>query len=173
MELYCIQRSFNSCNIDTMYPHNLILEGGFQINIYILHLLWGTGSGDKVFVRGTNERMEVKYSDADYAGDLGNPISTSWAIFFACGGAVKWLIEMFKRHANHNCYLNSRCHFDGCWISHWEAMCLRPFLQELDCAPWSVKCIMTIKDVFRMWSIPYVERMPTTLPCNFSFRGGG
>ena len=105
---------------------------------------------DKVLVLGSNPEVELEgYVDADFAGDLDQRFSTSGFVFFVYGGAVAWSSKKQKSVATSTV----EAEFMASSTAIKEAAWLKSFLEELGCAPWSVKlycdnqgCIQNLKN---------------------------
>jgi len=89
------------------------------------------------------------YVDADFAGDLDQRFSTSGFVFFVYGGAVAWSSNKQKSVATSTV----EAEFMASSTAIKEAAWLKSFLEELGCAPWSVKlycdnqgCIQNLKN---------------------------
>jgi hypothetical protein len=110
--------------------------------IRILHYLRNTR--EKVLVLGSNPEVELEgYVHGDFAGDLDSRFSTSGFVFFVYGGAVAWSSKKQKSVATSTV----EAEFMASSAATKEAAWLKSFLEELLCAPWTVKSIVTIKGV--------------------------
>ncbi len=83
------------------------------------------------------------YVHGDFAGDLDSRFSTSGFVFFVYGGAVAWSSKKQKSVATSTV----EAEFMASSAATKEAAWLKSFLEELLCAPWTVKSIVTIKGV--------------------------
>jgi hypothetical protein len=116
--------------------------------IRILHYLRSTR--EKVLVLGSNPEVELEgYVDADFAGDLDSRFSTSGFVFFVYGGAVAWSSKKQKSVATSTV----EAEFMASSAAIKEAAWLKSFLEEIGCAPWTVKihcdnqgCIANLKN---------------------------
>jgi hypothetical protein len=94
---------------------------------------------EKVLVLGSNPDVELNgYVDADFAGDLDNRFSTSGYVFYVFGGAVSWASKKQSSVATSTV----QAEFMAASLAIKEASWLRSFLEEIGCAPWTVKVLV-------------------------------
>jgi hypothetical protein len=94
---------------------------------------------EKMLELGSNPNVELNgFVDADFAGDLDSRFSTSGYVFYVFGGAVSWASKKQSSVATSTV----QAEFMAASLAIKEASWLRSFLEEIGCAPWSVKVLV-------------------------------